>query len=252
MNLKKSDKMIAGIAVLVLIIAAIGIVLYTEKKDDTSLDDDTTDKAMPFEVDYEIVPGSQVNIDNTNFEAKFKLLGDGDYHAMVDIPRQNVKGVTFYFDYTDDKQLLKIFGKDKLTVMVSDADGELIEEHTITGSGNYTITKDKITPMISTAAIEAKSMEEAEDKLMERYEDNPMNVTFKVDVSIKIGEIRLLARLLERLDKDDFTLEVTYDYYKYSVDEPEKEGGDGNPPTNLQPAPARLGSLVALGSSAKW
>lgn len=232
MNLKKSDKMIAGIAVVVLIIAAIGIVLYTEDKDDVPLNTGGKEKTIIYLVEYEVMSGGFVVPDNADFQAKHKLIGDGDYHGTVDIPRQNVESVSFFVDYTDNKDgLLGIFGKDKLTVVVTDMNGNEIGNEAITGSGNITINKDDITPIISTASIEAENEKEARDELERRYADNPVNVSFNVDISLKIGEIRLLARLLERLDKDDFTLEVTYDYYDYSIRDPTEE--ENNPPTSL-------------------
>ena len=231
MNLKKSDKMIAGIAVLVLIIAAVGIVLYSEDKDAVTLDDDK-DKMMSYDVNVDTPMGSACD---DNYEVSTKK--NGAYDGVVDIGMQNVKSVTFYVEYEDKFTglfgfgLIKKIGQDTITVTITDMDGNKIGSDTIKGSGNATITILGVTDMISTAPIEAKSKAEAEEELEERYADNPTNVTYKVKVSIKYGELRIIKKLRERMfSKDKFTLEVTYDYYDYSVEEP--NGGGGNPPTS--------------------
>jgi len=236
MNLKKSDKMIAGIAVVVLIIAAIGIIYYSESEDEVPDNGDDKDKMILFNVIDDVKDGCVVPED-TNYKVKDKLLnlgGDGGYHGEVDIAQQNLKSVQFKFDYTDTKsgKILKSLGRDTLTVKISDSNGEVIDKQTITGSGNKTIEVNSITPMISLAQIEAETEAEAEERLEERYSDFPMNTTFKIDVTLKIGEIRLLKRIVEKLfGNDAFELEITYDYYHYGVEEVEEDDEDKK--TNL-------------------
>ena len=183
MNLKKSDKMIAGIAVLVLIIAAVGIVLYSEDKDETPLGGGDG-KMMTYPVEYDTKMGS-ASPDNEGY----KVTDKKEYNGVVDIGMQNVKSVTFVFDYQDKFTglfgfgILGKIGADTLTVKVMDMDGNELGSDTIKGSGNATIMIDGITDMISTSPIEAKSDAEAEELLEERYEDNPVNVTYKVKVT---------------------------------------------------------------------
>ena len=249
MNLKKSDKMIAGIAVLVLIIAAVGIILYSEDKDDVILDDGKG-KMISYDVNVDALLGS-AHPDDENYQVSTKK--NGAYTGVVDIGMQNVKSVTFYVEYNDKFTgifgfgiLGKKIGQDTFTVTISDMEGNEISSDSIKGSGNATITILGVTDMISTAPIEAESKAEAEEMLEERYADNPTNVTYEVTASIKYGELRIIKKLRERLfSKDTFILEVTYDYYDYSVEEPES---GGNPPTSM-PATSDYSSTTYYSTS---
>ena len=44
MNLKKSDKIIAVVAVLILIVAAVGIILYAESEDEVKVGNENEEK----------------------------------------------------------------------------------------------------------------------------------------------------------------------------------------------------------------
>ena len=247
MNLKKSDKMIAGIAVLVLIIAAVGIVLYSEDKDDVNIDDGSG-KMKSYPVEYDLPMGSATP-DNENY----KMTDKKAYTGIVDIGMQNVKSITFYFEYSDSFKGLFGFGflnmgKDTITIKVMDMDDNEIGSETIKGSGNATIMIDGITDMISTSPIEAKSDVEAEELLEERYEDNPTNVTYKVKVTVKYGELRILKKIRERMKGDSFTMEVNYDYYDYDIGTPDDEyRPTGNKPSSDDYTATPFNSIVSQG-----
>jgi len=226
MNLKKSDKMIAVAAVIVLIIAAIGIIFYTETDDDGKKLELRKEKHYTYDVIYDIIE-APATPDNTEYVVKDKMFGaDRVYNGIVEISSRHVKKVTFKVDYKDNLRgfLLKNLGADTLTVTVSGSNmGEQTE--TISGEGNVTLFSNEKSALKLTP-IEAKdNFEEARAKLGENLSLDSMMETYTITVSVKNGE-RLIFRpinwLLEKLGSDSFTMDITYEYYEYCLDTPEE------------------------------
>jgi len=67
--------------------------------------------------------------------------------------------------------------------------------------------------MPSTDPVEALSYEDAQQQLKQSpyYSEKWMNKDFKVKVSVTVGEF--LGKLRPRDKGNDFTLEITYEYY---------------------------------------
>ena len=243
MNLKKSDKMIAVAAVIVLIIAAIGIIFYTETDDgDGKKLGQQKEKYYNYGVIYEIKEASATP-DNTNYVVKDKMLGaDEVYNGVVEISGRRVKQITFEVDYKDNHlgflggRLFKNLGADTLTVKVSGSNMEE-QKKTISGSGNVTLSSDE-NPAWNLASIEAKDDFEAREKLSENLSrDELMIETYTITVSVKTGEkliFRPIKWLLEKLVKDSFKIDVNYEYYEYSLDTPEELTLEDTPEEDLE------------------
>lgn len=235
MNLKKSDKMIAIAAVVVLVIAAIGIVFYTETGDGGKKLELGKEKYYTYDVIYNIRESSATP-DNTEYVVKDKMLGaDIVYNGTIEISNRHVKKVTFKVDYKDNHRglLLKNLGADTLTVTISGSNmGEQTE--TISGEGNVTLFSNEKSAL-KLVSIEAKDDFEARAKLGENLSLDSMMETYTITVSVKNGE-RLIFRpinwLLEKLGKDSFTVDITYEYYEYSL---------GTPEESLDDTPGNLG-----------
>ncbi len=220
MNLKKSDKLIAIAAVVVLIIAAIGIIFYTETDDSDGLDLDK-EQYYSYDVVYD-VKESSATPDNTDYIVKDKLLGaDTIYNGTVEITDRHVKQITFKIDYKDNYRgfLLKSAGADTLFVTVS---GSGMAEQTgeITGEGNITLFSNQQSAL-RLDSIEAKDDFEAREKLNENLSLDSMTETYTLTASLKQGEkfiFKPIKWLLEKLGSDVFNVEITYEYYDYSLE----------------------------------
>jgi len=244
MNLKKSDKLIAVAAVLVLVIAAIGIIFYTETEDSEEEIESDIQTYCGYEVVYD-VKESSATPDNTDYIVKDKLLGaDVMYNGTVDITGRHVKQITFKIDYKDRHAglLLKSAGADTLTISVC---GTNMAEQTgmIKGQGNVTFTSSQKSAL-SLDQIEAKDDFEAREKLDENLSEEQMDYTYTITASLKQGEkfiFKPIKWLLEKIGSDSFQVEITYEYYDYDVElvetedmgEDNSESDDDNKETSI-------------------
>lgn len=227
MTLKKSDKIIAIIGVIILIIAGIGIFLYIDTGDDNGTPEDDGDDFDFYELKSEIVP---VLLLEKNQNIKQKLFGFRDQIVTIeqDLMATNVKNISVFVKFTDNNPGLLGrlgIGADTLTVNVLDSEGEKVGSGSKKGSGKIEIEIDGPASEII-GPIEARSYLEAEQMLMTQYEQFQQTYTFKI-----ILDGKLFGFLREKLKGDSFKLEVTYCYYKYELEEPMNDD-DNNPPTD--------------------
>jgi len=229
MNLKKSDKLIAIVGVVILIVAAITIVYYIEGEEPNE-GPENGDELNEFivEVSYperELLP-------EESHEVKDKLLGDSPETVEIPIEIDNLKDAEIIVDYTDVQsgKLLKGLRDDTLTVVVSDEDGNEVGSQSIVGSGNATITISGGEPL-DIKCIYAENIDEADAKLQENITETGEVETYTVQVSIKY------KGLLERLRKDTFTIKAMGEYYEYDVKESEPLPDDEPDDELSQPEP---------------
>jgi hypothetical protein len=218
MNLKKTDKIIAGVAVLVLIVAAIGIIFYTTYEGD-DVDDEIDETEIYFEVicEEKTVPNAEsmsctLSVDKGLIIKKALIPKTKSFEGLecVSIHVDNLKSVEFKITYTDANhggllgKVLKSQGYDSLNVKIIDPAGTEHDGEAIvgTGNGNITITIDNINSKINVYEIKADSYDEAETELEKQ---------------------RLLLKLLTERNAESFDVEVTYTYYKYHVEEVEDD-----------------------------
>ena len=227
MKLKKSDKIIAVIGVIILIISGIGIALYPSEE--KKIVKETTMEEHTYKVIVDNIT-EQVFPDNTNYVVKDKILRDQPYIGTVEIKEDNLKSVCFKFDYTDNIygmlfKLIKKPGQDKLTITITDKFEHEIGKKTIIGSGNATISDQGITEMIKQRIIKADSIENATDILRENFKTEDKSYNIKVTLDVKETIFRPLAFIREKLlsNGDNFKLTVEYTYYKYSLEKIEEE-----------------------------
>jgi hypothetical protein len=247
MSLKKSDKIIAIVGVIILIIAGIGIVLYSSSDEENGIPTIKNDDEMMYDITFKISDPKPAAPDNTAFSIKSKLFNRGlsPYVGEVIISQENLQSVNFYLKYNDNvKGFLggRIFpgiGADTLTVNIKDSEYNLIISKT-SSKGSLVVNETlEFLSMIPLEPIEAKDMTDAKTELEKRYINN--EESYKITVSLKTG---LWGRLRELLKPDTFKLEITYTYYEYELElENEGNGNPGEPDDNLPP----MGSNVGFG-----
>ncbi len=223
MNLKKSDKIIAIAAVLVLIVAAIGIIFYTETDGEDEVPKNGEEEYTTYDVVYDIV---EVKLDKTNHQLKDKLFGkDINYNEVFEISNRHVKQIDFNITFKDNHKgrLLKNLGADELKVTICGTN-MAEQKKTIKGEGKVTLSSDSKSAL-NLESIEAKDEFDARDRLDENLSLDTMMENYTITASIKHGEKLIFTPfrwLLEKLGKDSFSIEITYTYYDYSLEEPEE------------------------------
>jgi len=245
MNLKKNDKIIAVVGVIILIVAAIGIIVYTPSEEEQTIQPPEEEKTL-FDVTVEEVPvGPETNTYTFGGGLLLKSASTISEEEFFTIARENVKSVEFNISYQDNKVggLLGILfknmvGNDKLDVTITDPDGTEKVADRISGSGNVVLEFTGINQMIDTSQIEADSESEAIGELESRYVSQWKDQSFSMTATHKVAEtFRPLLRLRERLDKDSFDVSITYTYYDYhveKVDTGEDDNGDDVDENNEQ------------------
>ena len=228
MNLKQSDKMIAVALVAILIVAAIGIILYADKDDEI---DDDTDKNLLYKVETKIFEGTLSVESENGFVVQDKLFKNRDvtFTGTLEVPSDNLKSVNICVEY-EDKDFAPIFKKQRantFTLKVYDESENEVGMAEITGAGKENITINGGSPK-RFDDIEAKNDQEAREMLDENITETDMMKTYTIEAKVVNGEspLRLLAWLLE--GSQSFDLEVTYEYYYYDLMEPEEIENDNS------------------------
>lgn len=232
-SLKKNDKIIIIVAIVILVIAGAGVAMYQspQPQDDfipSNIDQDS------YNVTWIVRNGSA----DTISEYAYKNAPYGD---KMQINEGNIKSITFNMTWTDDRMtLLKRMGLDTLTLDVTTPDGMTYTQSNtsarITGAGSITLTlyAGVIPP---SEPIEAEDQDDAQSKLMisPYYDDSWTDKDIFINVSVKIGEIRLLKKIRDK--GNGFDLKITYQYYEgmINLDTTKDTGGETPPPDDYWP-----------------
>ena len=221
MNLKKTDKMIAIVGVVILIVAAIGIVLYTSTDTD---DNDIGSEDDVFYVTWTEGTGEMSLIEgyvgkSEVYSEPFTITGVPDGSILTSVDVQIV--------WEDDNTHMGILSKgiDTLTAEIGLTGGEAKPDVT-QGIGNNTLSftiNDK--PYDET--IDAEDFSEA-DQIVYDMIQGKNDASFDVTITVQTGE--KLRRPLQYLkDKGNgFELKVTYTYYTPTVEQELPEEDDDN------------------------
>jgi hypothetical protein len=232
MALKKSDKIIAIIGVIILIVAAVGIFLYADLEEEETKPGDEREMKI-YEIHYDETMRSAMP-DNQDYSIRARLLGRGTYEGVVEITQQNLKSVEVFVEYHDNKAGLfwrfgriRAIGADTITISIYDSMETEVGRESIRGDGNRTIPVKTDGEMISMVAIEAEDKEVANQILQERFINN--HETYTIRISLNTG---LWGKIRELLGRDSFILDINYKYYDYYLEEKsDEEFDDELPPT---------------------
>ena len=226
MNLKQSDKMIAIVGVVILIIAAISIIYYVSSEDEVG---EPTKEKKTFRVTWKEKNG-EMNIPDEN-------VGKESYTNPFTVLTESgsvIKTVDVQIKWNDDNTygILRVYGQDTLTATISLAGGET-KTHESTGEGDETLSFNVYTVSYRDDVIEANDIDEAKQEIKDKYQG--MNsALFDVDVSVETGErfqfIRPLRSFLNnRKDKGDtFSFFITYTYSYPEIVEDHGNNYDGD------------------------
>ena len=212
-TLKKNDKLIVIIAVVVLVIAAVGIATYSSPDDENGTGDVGNSGMKTFNVEWDLMYDSLPAV--SDYVGKRSI-----YEETFTISTGNLKNVIFNLSWSDDKTFLGRFGRDTLTIEVTGPDGSVYEESGKSGNIGLTIDYDGISQMADT--IEAESEDEAEWQLNEKETKE-----FVVKVGVNIGEIRILRKIRDK--GNSFDLDISYEYYEASIVGEIKGTGSNDP-----------------------
>jgi hypothetical protein len=230
MNLKKSDKIIAFVAVVILIVAAIGVILYTDIEPEIEL---PLEEMFLYNVTVETNSGS-LRLDDTDYSMTNKKPYTGAFEVISD----NLGSIDIYIEYEDNDRgffkFLKNSRKNTITVTVYDKAENEVCSTTIVGMGNETLSIP-ISNAFDIGQIIAKDMNDAREKLEENLSNTGVTQKYTIEVTVKYGEVRILKKILEKLSGDSFTIEITANHYDYQLEEiVDSNDDDGYEETNIQ------------------
>ncbi len=218
MNLKKSDKIVAVLGVVILIVAAIGIVFLMDEDNGGVKDNKKGDETEGIPVYWEIQEGK-------SFEVTKTVGKEGLTDSFtVEVPSTAVlTSVDVYIQWEDDKGLSipfigQIRGKDTLTVQMTGPAG---------GTGDYSgkggVVDNESVGTFSICSptdevFDMKDEEEVMDTLDELYDFGSQSFDYEATIDAK-----------GLLDKgNDFTFIVEYNYAEYTIgDDMDKTTDDG-------------------------
>jgi len=231
MNLKKNDKLILIVGVVILIAAAIAIAFYTSADvDDTDIFTDSDKKT--FDITW---------IDMTKDMPVIKGVAKKSYSESESISSPDLSVLTkveFQLTWADDytSGILLNKGEDTLTAKIGKTGAEP-ERKTSVKQGNMTFSFN-VNDRPSDDYVEAEDYDEAME-MVEKLFPNENEESFDVTVNVQTGEklrLRPLKLLRYLQDKgNNFNLKIKYTYYVFNIEEPEEDGNgdDDVPPTAL-------------------
>jgi hypothetical protein len=245
-SLKKNDKIIIVAAVIVILLASIGIAMYTSPE--PTIPTGTTNSGNIYEVEWKTHNGS--------LPTKSEFAGKrSPYETTIKIPEANLKTITFNMTWVDDHStFLKRFGLDTLTIEVTTPDGEISKKESSvsaakTREGNilFTITVDNSRPPDS---LTANDLQAAQAKLKETpfYDDSWITKDITVKVSVTIGEKRILAKLFDKGNSFDLDISYLYSEAVLKADQTKNTGTDNLPPDDdLWEEPPYMSMIINTG-----
>lgn len=141
---------------------------------------------------------------------------DNPFIKTVKIDEYNLKSINFELTWNDDLTTPVFpYGKDTLTFSIKLPDGAEIYNKKNKGQGTLNFEKNNINDKPTIDTIKAIDEDDTEEKLMKFYNSNWRNKSIKLQVTIKIGELRLLKRIHER--GNSFNLNISYEFYKPNI-----------------------------------
>lgn len=247
-SLKKNDKIIIIVAVIILVIAGVGVAMYQSPETK-----DILPQTITSEKSYNVI----WTVQNGSLNAISEFAGkNSPYSGPAVIPEANVRSVTFDLSWTDDRMtFFKRMGLDSLTLEVTMPDGIYYFSETNTSapvSGAGSITKTIIKEIIPPeTTIKADNERDAQTKLS-MYDDSWTDKDISINVSVHIGEIRILKKLRDK--GNDFELKITYQYYDGVLEEDttKNTGGDTSSPPEDDPwveqeVPPYMSMIISTG-----
>ena len=222
-SLRRNDKIIIIVGVIILLAAGAGVALYSPPKVQTSTENSST--LTSYAVNWHEKTGSLSSI--TEYASK----GTPD-SVSVKIDQTNLKSISFRLSWVDDKALLRRFGLDTLKLDITTpmnttfSGSEQSQKKTKAGDFAVNITIAQNQPTVN--SISGNSTNEASQRLKtalqkdDKWADKNINAT----VTVTIGE-HFPLRFRDK--GNSFTLNVSYTYYTFTLGNTTGTGDDGVP-----------------------
>jgi hypothetical protein len=249
-SLKRNDKIIIIVAIVILVLAAVGVAMYQSPKP-TVIPRSGSTSEKTFKIIWTERNGSLDTI--SEFVSK-----KTKFETSVKISEWNLQSVTFNLSWIDDKMtFMKRRGLDRFTFEVTTPDAytftEIKTSAPITGQGNITYTKNiGVIPPQSTiiAPDEADAKALLSKKTSTYYDSSWYDKDIKINISVKVGEspIRILRYLLDQ--GNNFDLKITYTYLDGSLgEEITKSTGEDltPPPDDFEETPPYISMIIGTG-----
>lgn len=244
MNLKKNDKIILIVGVVILIVAGVGIALYSAPGNGDGDVGQPSEKTHSFTYTWEqqtdeIVIGDSLYAgENSPYDESFSVMSNTN---------TVLTNVDLNLVWRDDSTYGLIFERGVDTLSAEFSLGDDVKSESSKGRGNFTFFFN-VNGRPDPGTVEAEDVGKAKAMINEDFDD--MNeASFDVKVTVNTGErIWHILHLLKVLrdNGNNFELTATYTYYEYTLEEPNdsdnggsnggddtKESGDGGSNHNI-------------------
>ena len=209
------SKIVISLCVTIMIVGTSVFIVYkpSSKAETNSLSSNDT---HPYIVNW--VAQKSVFINHSGYVSKRT-----DFEKTISFPTPNLKEITFDLRWTDDKtSFLGRYGLDTFQLEVTTPDGDKIVKSarssriTRQGQIEIIIPRNEVKP--TDLILNAENVVEAGNRLNNDYFDYTwVNENFTVKISVNIGEIRPLKRLVD--GGNEFQLTINSWYYHASLNQ---------------------------------
>jgi len=218
MSLKKSDKIIALIGVLIIVVAGIAIVYF-------AINQKKSEPTGPTTTTYNVIwteDSGQMKLTGLNvqkgepFTKPFNVIAD-------EKPGSILTSVSIKISWKDHNTfgLKGTKGLDILKVTITPEGEKTSKPYEGTGSGeNETIGSFSINTIPDIREVKAATYDEAQDSVYNNCTGKD-SASFNLDASIEIGEPAWRLFKAKKDTGNDFSLIITYTYYYPEIENPE-------------------------------
>ena len=226
MYLKKNDKIILLVGIVIIVIAGIGIAMYNvEDTDKSNIGEDSGYDT--FSYTWTKMVSNDEDVYSNEFVNKGETLEET---KKIDVPSNSVlTKVEFTLSWVDDVTYRGIFSKgyDTLDFKLSYGSSSKGEAYIYEGSEmNETFTFN-IYNMPTDDTVDAESQSAAEEVINEKVSGKD-SATFDITVSVQTGEKfpHLLKKMKDKGNDFDLTAKCTYYTYNLQMEDNNNDNGD--------------------------
>jgi hypothetical protein len=223
MDLKKNDKIILIVGVAILIVAGIGIAVYTSPDTDELKAGNTEPEYLSYTYNWMKEPidkfiGDSIYVEKSStYDGNIEIKSpEGTVLTSVEIE------IIWNDDYTYG--ILRSRGEDTLTVKISDEKGESKTESD-TGGMNLTFQFNNINDIPTSDSFPAEDITDAIN-ILEGMIAGENFANFDIEANVEVGERLFRPLRFFRDGGNDFQIKAKYNYYYYEFEEPIEEDED--------------------------
>ena len=229
-SLRRNDKIIIIIGVIILLGAAAGVALYAPTQVQTPTYQPQQPTSGTYPVHWQEKNGTLQSIDDTAQRGV-------PFYINKTIGIAPIKTVSFHLSWVDNHAFFRRFGLDTLTleVITPDTHKDIIgtmKSQPRSKAGDFTIYDNVTTSPPAISSVSGTTTSEALSNVMAQFRNNSwMTKGINMSVLVTIGE-HFPFRFLDH--GNDFTLQVNYTYYAPSFSNTTTTG-DNEIPADLPP-----------------